>query len=110
MNAYRFAKSDGYMKKNFARVVPQIVLLLLLALASTGCSRLDTAGNYELSAGQTIPGSLLVASGNVTLDQGSLVKGSVLMLCCDLIVRGEVDGNILLLSGDIQVDPQATIR
>ena len=87
-----------------------ILLGLALLITSAGCVNVAHSSDYELRSGETVSGSLFIPSGNVALDQGSRVQGSLYMLCCNLIVRGEVDGNIVMLTGNIQIDPQATIR
>ncbi len=98
------------MKSTVRTLSINMLLGLALLMTTAGCANAAHSSDYELQTGQTVSGSLYIASGNVTLDQGSRVQGSVYMLCCNLIVRGEVDGNIDMLTGNIQVDPQATIR
>src|SRR5512142_271749 len=98
------------MKSTVRMLSINILLGLALVITSAGCANVTRSSDYELHAGETVSGSVYITSGNVTLDQGSRVRGSVYMLCCNLIVRGEVDGNIDMLTGNIQIDPQATIR
>ncbi len=97
------------MEAHRTRSALRVVVTLILAIASVGCS-VSQSSDYELRSGQTVSGSLFIPSGNVTLDQGSRVQGSLYVLCCNLIVRGEVDGSVVMLSGNIAIDPQATVR
>ncbi len=98
------------MKSTVGMFSISILLGLALVITSAGCANVTHSSDYELRSGQTVSGSLYITSGNVTLDQGSRVQGSLYILCCNLIVRGEVDGDIVMLSGNIQVDPRAMIR
>ncbi len=100
---------EANMEAHRTRSALRVVVTLILAIASVGCS-VSQSSDYELRSGQTVSGSLFIPSGNVTLDQGSRVQGSLYMLCCNLIVRGEVDGSVVMLSGNIAIDPQATVR
>ncbi|MBK7319430.1 polymer-forming cytoskeletal protein [Candidatus Villigracilis affinis] len=47
---------------------------------------------------------------NADLLEGSSVDGSVIMLCCNLIVSGEVKGDVFLLTGNLKVENQADVN
>ncbi len=59
---------------------------------------------------KTIEGELVVADGNVKLLPGSRVTGSAHIFGGNVQMDGDVDGDVLLVSGQLQVNPQATIH
>ncbi len=71
--------------------------------------RIVNERNYTLAAGETVSGMLFLLSQNAELEKDSSVDGSVVMLCCNLIVNGNVDGDVFLLTGNLRVDPHAVI-
>lgn len=96
----KFLRSGNFLK---------ITLLLLLVFVTSGCGRVSGESNFTLAGGETISGPLILFSNNATLEKGSRVEGPVIMLCCNLIVDGEVTGDILLLSGNIRIDAHASL-
>jgi hypothetical protein len=89
---------------------PRILVALLALLLITGCSRVVRGGYFTLGSGQTVSGNLWVPFGRVELQEGSQVTGSVLMLCCNLISNGKVDGDIFLTFGDLNLDPLTIVK
>lgn len=81
----------------------KVMLAIFLVLATSGCGQVTSGSNFLLDKEQTISGPLVVFSNNATFEQGSSVDGSIFMLCCNLIVDGEVTGNIFLLSGNVRI-------
>jgi hypothetical protein len=96
----KFSRSKTLLKE---------VLLLLLAFAVSGCGQVTGEPDFTLASGEHVPGPLLLLSNNATLKQDSQVDGPVVMLCCNLIVDGEVGGGILLVSGNIRIDEHASV-
>ena len=86
------------------------VLLVLLAALVTACGTVSTSGDYVLESGQTVSGDLVITSGDAILEQGSRVTGNVFMTSGDLFVDGEVGGDILLTSGDVELGPNADVH
>ncbi len=91
--------------KSFAN----ILFLLLLALAVSGCGQMSGESNFTLAGGETVSGPLILFSNNATLEKDSHVEGPVIMLCCNLIVDGAVTGDIFLVSGNIRIDSNASV-
>ncbi|HEX9075445.1 MAG TPA: hypothetical protein VF932_06675 [Anaerolineae bacterium] len=87
-----------------------LVLAVLLALPLTGCSQFVGDNNFTLGGGETVSGDLIAPSSNVRLEQGSRVTGSTIMLCCNLNADGEIDGNIVMVAGNVMTGPNALIR
>lgn len=88
----------------------RFVLLTLIAVLLAACGTVSTSGDYTLESGETVRGDLAITSGNATLEQGSRVTGNVLMTSGDLFVDGEVGGDILFTSGDIELGPNANVH
>jgi hypothetical protein len=84
-------------------------LTLLIIVVTIGRTRITNERNFTLAKGDTIPGLLLIMGQNAELEEGSSVEGPVIMLCCNLIVDGSVDGDVFLLTGNLRVDPHAVI-
>lgn len=97
---------------NYARSkkAPILIFLFLLVLATSGCGQISGASNFTLAGGETVSGPLVLFSNNAILEKDSRVKGPVFMLCCNLIVDGYVAGSILLVSGNIRVDANASVE
>lgn len=84
------------------------LLLLTLTFLLNACGP-TTAGNIVIGEGETYRGSLRALSANVTLAEGSRVPGSVLVLCCNIIAEGRVDGDLVLGSGNLMLGETAEI-
>jgi cytoskeletal protein CcmA (bactofilin family) len=95
------------MKKNSFM---NIVFAILVILATSGCGQMVGDSNFIVENGETVPGSLWALSSNIELEEGSTVEGSVLLLCCNIMVDGRVDGDILLLTGNIQLGRNADVN
>ena len=86
------------------------VLAVLLALPLTGCTQFVGANNFTLGGGEVVSGDLIAPSSNVWLEQGSRVTGSTIMLAGNLNADGEIDGNIVMVAGNVMTGPNASIR
>jgi hypothetical protein len=91
------------------KTISKILAAVFLALAITGCSSIASESNFTLKKGKSVSGPLFIFSQNGILEEGSTVDGPVLMICCNLKVHGEVNGDIFLLTGNLMVDPNAHI-
>ena len=96
------------MKRLNQNLFIKILLVHLLIFVTSGCGGIATDSNFTLS--EEVNGTLLIFSQNVTLAEGSSVHGSVIMLCCNLILKGDIKGNVFLLTGNVMVNPQATVN
>ena len=86
-----------------------IYLALLIFVLILGRVRIANERNFTLAKGETIPGLLLIMGQNAELEEGSSVEGPVIMLCCNLIVDGSVDGNVFLMSGNLKIESHADV-
>ena len=84
-------------------------LVLLIIVLAIGRVRISNERNFTLAKGETIAGLHLIMGQNAELEEGSSVKGPVIMLCCNLIVDGRVDGSVFLMSGNLMVEPHAEV-
>ena len=84
-------------------------LVLLIIVLSIGRVRISNERNFTLAKGETISGPLLIIGQNAELEEGSYVEGTVIMLCCNLIVDGKVDGSVFLISGNLMVESHAEV-
>jgi hypothetical protein len=93
--------------------MPKIVRIALPALAVLALAAAITwpipDGNLTLASGDVQPGDLVVMSGSITLEEGSRVGGSVIVLCCNLIADGQIDGGIIAVTSNISIGPRARI-
>lgn len=92
------------------KLFSKFLLMVLLAFFLSGCSKIVSASNFTLARGESIAGTLVILSQNATLAEGSFVDGSVIMLCCNLIVEGEVKGDVLLLTGNVKTNSPADVQ
>ena len=86
-----------------------MMLLLLVVLAVTGCAQIAGEHNFTLTGSETELGPLFRFSNNAVLEKGTFAEGPVVMLCCNLIVEGNVSGDILLVSGNLRIDAYARV-
>jgi len=98
------------MKKSKHKILTMLLLAALISVAVSGCAQIASESNYTLGEGQTTSGTLFIFSQNADLLEGSSVDGSVIMLCCNLIVSGEVKGDVFLLTGNLRVDNSADVN
>ncbi len=98
------------MKRKPINIVIFIAAMLIVLSTLSGCSQLNTATNFTLRSGEQVHGTLIFPSGNVILEHGTRVTGSVVMLCCNLEADGEVDGRVLVLTGNVTIGPQAIVK
>jgi hypothetical protein len=88
----------------------KLLSVVLLVFALSGCSQIANDPNFTLEDGEAVTGNLIILSQNATLTPGSFVDGSVIMVCCNLIVEGEVAGDVFLLTGNIMVKSPADVK
>lgn len=97
------------MSKKTLKITYLMIIGALLLLA-TGCATVSTSGGYTLESGRTLRGNLVITSGVATLEEGSRVTGNVLMTSGNLQVDGEIDGDIVMFSGNISLGPEAIVH
>ena len=96
--------------KNIKYVIgASLLLAILLIVAISSSVRIAGGSNFTLAAGESVAGTLFILSQNADLVEGSSVDGSVLMLCCNLIVDGKVNGDVYLLTGNLRIDRHADV-
>lgn len=91
-------------------VITRILLTLVLVVALSGCGQVDRDSNFTLAGGESVDGTLFIFHQNAILEEDSLVDGSVVMLCCNLTVRGSVNGSVFLLTGNLAVKSSADVK
>jgi cytoskeletal protein CcmA (bactofilin family) len=91
------------------RIFP-LILFLVFSWLTSGCAEVSTSGDYTLEQGETLGGNLVLTSGNATLEEDSRVTGTVIMTSGDLLVNGEIEGGILLFSGDVRLGSEAVVH
>jgi len=79
---------------------------LLLLLTGTGV-RLHE-GNLML-AGVSEGGDLLVLSGNLHVTERARLDSGLSVLCCNVLVNGEVRGDVQLFAGNLHLGPRARV-
>jgi len=84
-------------------------LVLLTIVLAIGQVRISNERNFTLAKGETISGPLLIIGQNAELEEGSSVDGSVIMLCCNLMVDGKINGSVFLMSGNLMVKSHAEV-
>jgi hypothetical protein len=96
------------------RRIKPVLLPILWLLLLTGCSAkglysltVITDGQHELA--RDVPGDLLVLGGAATLAQGAAVAGNVHVLLGELLVLGEIDGDVAFLNGRLHLGPTARV-
>ena len=97
------------MKTRKQKLLVGSFMALLLIVLTIGRVRISNERNFTLAKGETISGLLLIMGQNAELKEGSSVDGPVIMLCCNLIVDGNVDGSVFLMSGNLMVKTHAEV-
>jgi hypothetical protein len=93
------------------RTFALLLLILLLALVFVASTTwLVSDQNFTLASGETRAGDLIFPAGNITFTEGSRVQGTAIVLCCNVIVDGAIDGNLFVVSGNIIFGPRAVVR
>ena len=88
---------------------------LFLAVLLVGCDgglysgTLIYEGAHTFGPGAQLPGDVFVRAGTVDFAAGSQVAGSVYMLGGTLTINGQVDGDLALLGGRLELGPQAVV-
>ena len=98
------------MKTRKQKLLVGSFLAFLLIVLIISRVRIANERNFTLAKGETIPGLLLIMGQNAELEEGSSVEGPVIMLCCNLIVDGRVDGSVFLMSGNLMVESHADVN
>jgi len=88
----------------------KILLTIILAIVLSGCGQIASDSNFTLAEGEAVAGNLIILSQNAILTEGSSVDGSVVMLCCNLTLQGDVNGNVFLLTGNLDVRSSADVK
>ncbi len=97
------------MIRRMDKRVLALLLGIVFALSISGCAQVITDNNYTLASGETLSGDLILPSANAIIAENAHITGSVVMLCCNLIVNGQVDGDILVVSGNMMLGPTARV-
>ncbi len=97
------------MSHRIKQILPRLLLGVVLTLAISGCSQVVTDSNWTLASGETLRGDVILPSANAMIDENAHVAGSVVMLCCNLIINGKVDGDVLVMSGNMELGPHAIV-
>ena len=92
------------------KILFSLFVVVVIAAVAFSQVKIVNERNYILAAGETVSGTLFILSQNADLLEGSSVDGSVVMLCCNLIVSGEVKGDVFLLTGNLKVENQADVN
>lgn len=93
------------------RTLATIGMLVGLALL-TACGErviLTTEDTYTLSAGEIVRGDLEVGTRVVTLERDSRVTGNLTVPAGQLVLFGEVGGDVSVPAGDVTLGPHAVI-
>lgn len=96
------------------KIIISIILLFTGPLSPTiqnqGKGKLILGGEYTLSEGQTLDGSLMILGATVVLEPGSLVDGDVLIVGGSLDIAGRVSQNVVSLGGLVHLRETATVN
>ena len=88
-----------------------LVLLVLFTLLVSGCAaKVVDSGEFTLQSEEILRGNLEISSGEVTLEEGSRVTGDVTIMSGKLFANGEIDGDIVMTSGDVYLGPTAVVH
>ena len=97
------------MKTLKQKILVGSFLVLLIIVLTIGRIRIANERNFTLAKGENIYGPLLIMGQNAELQEGSSVEGPVIMLCCNLMVDGKVNGSVFLMSGNLMVKTHAEV-
>jgi cytoskeletal protein CcmA (bactofilin family) len=97
---------------------PKIYILLLASiLLLSGCRAMDSyssriifSGEHDLDGEIAAYGDLIILDGMVEVTQGSRITGSVYMISGEASINGEVDGNVTILDGSLNLGPNSIVR
>jgi hypothetical protein len=92
----------------YAGCATSVLFLLLLIWVGSGIE-VAAGSNYTLTSNKPVHGTLFILAQNATLAEDSSVDGSVVMLCCNLTIKGKVRGDVFLLTGNLLVPSVADI-
>ncbi len=81
-----------------------------LAQGDTRPTQMIFTAEYTLSAGEIVPGNLVVVAQQITLEQGSRVEGDVALVGDTIAVNGEVTGELTALGTRITLGNTAHVR
>ena len=98
------------MKTRKQKILVGSFLVLLIIVLTIGRIRISNERNFTLANGETIPGLLVIMGQNAELQEGSSVEGPVIMLWCNLMVDGKVNGSVFLMSGNLMVKSHAEVN
>jgi len=106
------------VKRRLAWVAALLALALLLpvtpALADDGPPDSDgvTIWNedYTVEAGETVKDDLTVFNGDLTVEAGGAIEGSVTVLNGNATIEGNVEGDVVVVGGDISLGEDALVE
>jgi hypothetical protein len=93
----------------------QSITIFLLALLLAGCddgvysSTLIFEGNHTFGPETSLPGDVLLRAGTAEFSAGSQVNGSVYVVGGELVVNGQIAGDLAVLDGTVTLGPEAVI-
>jgi cytoskeletal protein CcmA (bactofilin family) len=94
-----------------------LALLLFFLIIPAGAQAAPPAGDevvlggsYILSSGQTLQGNLLVFGGAATVEDSARVIGDVVLFGGNVIIEGEVDGNVSATGGSLSLGSQSIVH
>jgi cytoskeletal protein CcmA (bactofilin family) len=90
-----------------------ILMLLPLLVSCAGMERvtftLITEGEHHLTAGEVLPGEIVIGGGELTIAEGAKLTGSLFIVGGRVILGGEVDKNVSVLLGEAILTPSARV-
>ena len=86
----------------FSTALPEIIPDLLDAQFIIG-------GSHTLQAGQAVEGSLVVLFAQLSVEPGARPEDGLITFSSNVNIRGAVDGDILSLESDVDVDEYASL-
>lgn len=102
-------------RSSYSRQVLLSILLLSLVLL-VGCDSqgiysgtLITEGNHTFQAGELVRGDMYVLGGQTTLQSGARLEGALQMLGGSVDINGEIQGDVSLVGGELDLGPKARV-
>jgi hypothetical protein len=86
-----------------------MVGLMVAAVLLTTGFRLVQGGDTALGSGETYEGTMLFTGGNYTVEEGAAIDGDVWMIGGNVVLHGEITGDVHLYGGNIAIMPGGSI-
>jgi cytoskeletal protein CcmA (bactofilin family) len=104
--------------KQTARIISIVLMAMLIFIPLQSASARGTVlegqvifgQSYTLKNGETLNGDLLVFGGSATLEEGSIANGNVVLFGGNLVVNGEVSGDVAVTGGSVIIGSKAHIK